>query len=95
VPGHHLGGNDNLNAFGVCFYRRRLKRIALRDAVTHLIETRCLVLVHLRCLAHAGVERVRWQRQRCRPVPREALPDAVVVAGHGAARLAGAALAQV
>jgi hypothetical protein len=62
VPGHHLVGYDNLDALGVGFHRRRLKGIALRHAVTHLIATSRLVLIDLRRLINASVKARGRQR---------------------------------
>jgi hypothetical protein len=62
VPGHHLVGDNNLDALDVRFHRRRLKGIALRHAVTHLIATNRLVFIDLRRLINASVKTRGRQR---------------------------------
>ena len=79
MPGHHLGSNDNLDALAVGFHGRRLKGIALRHAVTHLIKTRCLVLVDLGLLINAGVKACGWQRPGPLAVAFETLADGLGV----------------
>ena len=62
MPGHHMVGHDNLDALGVRFHRGRLKGIALRHAVTHLIATNRLVLIDLGRLINTSVKARGWQR---------------------------------
>jgi hypothetical protein len=95
VPGHHLGGNDNLDALGVRFHRRRLKSIALRHTVTHVIETRCLVLVDLGLLINASVKTRGWQRPGLLAVLLETLADGLGVLGRGTCLILQAAVPQV
>ena len=95
VPGHHLGGNDNLNAFAVGLYRRRLKSIALRHAVTHLIETRCLILVDLGLLINAGVKARDRQRPGPLAITFETLADGLGVCTRSASLVLLTARAQV
>ncbi len=95
MPGHHLGGNDYLNAFDVGFYRRRLKGIALRHTVTHLIETRCLVLVDLGLLINAGVKACDRQRPGPLAITFKTLADGLGVFTRGASLVLLTARAQI
>jgi len=95
MPGHHLGGNDNLDALGIRFHHRRLKGIALRHTVTHLIETRCLVLVDLGLLINAGVKARGRQRPGPLAITLETLADGLGVFTRGALLVLQTARTQV
>jgi hypothetical protein len=84
VPGYYLRGNDNLDVLGIRFYRRRLKGMALRHTVTHLIETCGLILVDLGLLINAGVKTRGRQWPGTLTFAFEALADGLGVLTRGA-----------
>jgi len=79
VPGHHLAAHDDLDVLGVSFHGGRPKGITLRHAVTHLIETRCLVFVDLGLLVNAGLKARGRQRPGFVAVAFETLADGLGV----------------
>jgi hypothetical protein len=95
MPGNHLAGDDDLDAFDVGFDRRRLKGAALRHAVTHLVEPGRLIFVDLGLLIDASVERHIRQRQGPLPIALKALADRLGVLAGSACAILGAAVAQI
>lgn len=95
MPGYHLAGDDDFDALDVGLHGCRLKGVTPRHAVTHLIETRGLVLVDLRGLKDAGVETHGRQWQRPLPIPFVANADGLLVLARGACPVLQATLPQV
>lgn len=95
MPGHDLVADHDDDLVDVALYRHGPKGVAARHAVVVAVETHGLILVHLRGLRDAGVERVRRQGQRMVRVASEALADGLGLPGLDAAALGPAAAEQV
>lgn len=61
MPGHDLVAGHDDDLVNIALHRHGAKGVAARHAVAVAVETHRLVLVHLRRLRDAGVERVRRQ----------------------------------
>ena len=75
VTGDGLTIGYHLDAFDVAFDGHGAEGPASGHAITVVIETHRLVLVHLPGLQHAGIEGMGWDRQGGGPVAFEADTD--------------------
>jgi hypothetical protein len=95
MPGNHLAGNDNLDAFDIGFHGCGLKGAALWHTVTHLVEAGRLVLVDLGLLIDASVEGHARQRQGPLSITFKALADRLGVLAGSACAIFATAIAQI